>query len=64
VLWQAFIANYYKEMTFACQQTVYCHILKAKGCPHAEFFFDMSTQEEGEGFELVTSASLGVVPTD
>jgi hypothetical protein len=28
------------------------------------FFFDMSTQEEGEGFELVTSASLGMVPTD
>ena len=25
------------------------------------FFFDMSAQERGEGFELVTSASLSVV---
>jgi hypothetical protein len=31
----------------------------------AFFFFDMSTQEEGERrFELVTSVSLGVVPAD
>jgi hypothetical protein len=28
------------------------------------FFFDMSTQEEGEGFELDTSASLGIVLSD
>jgi hypothetical protein len=28
------------------------------------YFFDMSTQEGGGGFELVTSVSLGVVPTD
>jgi hypothetical protein len=30
----------------------------------SSFFFDMSTQEEGGGFKLVTSASLGVVPTE
>jgi hypothetical protein len=28
------------------------------------FFFDMSIQEGGEGFELETSASLGVVLPD
>jgi hypothetical protein len=28
------------------------------------FFFDISAQERGEGFKLVTFASLGVVPTD
>jgi hypothetical protein len=28
------------------------------------FFFDMSTQEGRERFELVTFALLGVVPTD
>jgi hypothetical protein len=28
------------------------------------FFFDMSTQKGGGGFELMTSASLGVVLTD
>jgi hypothetical protein len=28
------------------------------------FFFDVSTQEKGEGFELITSASLGVVPVN
>jgi hypothetical protein len=28
------------------------------------FFFDMSAQEGEGGFELVTSASLGVVPAD
>jgi hypothetical protein len=28
------------------------------------FFFDMSTQEGRGGFELVTSALLGVVPAD
>jgi hypothetical protein len=27
-------------------------------------FFDMSAQEGGKRFELVTLASLGVVPTD
>jgi hypothetical protein len=28
------------------------------------FFFDMSTQEKEWGFELVTSASLGVATAD
>jgi hypothetical protein len=28
------------------------------------FFLDMSAQEEGWGFELVTSASLGMVLAD
>jgi hypothetical protein len=28
------------------------------------YFFEMSTQEGGGGFELVTSALLDVVPTD
>ena len=28
------------------------------------FFFDMSAQEGGGRFELVTSVSLGVVPAD
>jgi hypothetical protein len=31
---------------------------------HYKFFFDMSTQEERKGFELVISVLLDVVPTD
>ena len=33
-------------------------------CIVAIFFFDMSIQERGEGFELVTFTSLGMVLAD
>jgi hypothetical protein len=38
--------------------------LKLIGIGKFNLFFNMSTQEGGERFELVTSALLGVVPVD